>query len=92
MSSKADNALEHVHNLYLMQFKMLDLLQQDLSTPEARREARENMKEFQQMLSRADWRYMGGEDVLESLKSLPSEMEVKLKTSRASVRGVHKKR
>ena len=80
--SKADNALEHVHNLYLMQFKMLDLLQQDLSTPEARKEARENMKEFQQLLRRADWRYMGGEDVLDALRTLPSEMEFKLKATR----------
>ena len=81
MTNKADAALAHVHNLYLMQFKMLDLLQQDLSTPEARREARENMKEFQTLLRRADWRYMGGEDVLQALRSLPSEMEVKLKTT-----------
>ena len=88
MSTKAEAALEHVHNLYLMQFKMLDLLQQELTTPEARREARENMKEFQLLLRKADWRYMGGEDVLLSLKSLPSEMEQKLKTSRVSVRAM----
>ncbi len=92
MTSKADNALEHVHNLYLMQFKMLDLLQQDLQTPEARREARENMKEFQSLLRKADWRYMGGEDVWEALKTLPKEMDTKLKTSRVSVKGVKKKR
>ena len=89
--SKADNALQHVHNLYLMQFKMLDLLQQDLGTAEARREARDNMKEFQKLLRKADWRYMGGEDVLESLKSLPSEMELKLKTRTASVRAMKRK-
>ena len=77
--TKANSALEHVHNLYLMQFKMLDLLQQDLTTPEARREARENMREFQTLLRKADWRYMGGEDVLESLKTIPNEMESKLK-------------
>ena len=84
--SKAEAALQHVHNLYLMQFKMLDLLQQDLTTPEARREARDNMKEFQQLLRKADWRYMGGEDVLDALRMLPSEMEMKLRTSTASVR------
>ena len=81
-TDKADAALSHVHNLYLMQFKMIDLLRQDLSTPEARREARENMKEFQSLLRRADWRYMGGEDVLESLKALPTEIESKLKVTR----------
>ena len=92
MSSKAEAALEHVHNLYLMQFKMLDLLQQELTTPEARREARDNMKEFQSLLRKADWRYMGGEDVLNALRNLPSEMESKLKTSTASVRAMNKKR
>ena len=91
-TTKADAALEHVHNLYLMQFKMLDLLQQELSTPEARREARENMKQFQQLLSKADWRYMGGEDVLQAMRALPTEVELKLKTSTASVRAMGKKR
>ena len=91
MSSKADAALQHVQNLYLMQFKMLDMLQQDLTTPQARREARENMKEFKTLLRKADWRYMGGEDVLESLKTLPSEIERKLKTSTASVRAIKRK-
>ncbi len=91
MTTKADAALAHVHNLYLMQWKMLDLLQQDLATPEARKEARENMKEFQDLLRKADWRYMGGEDVLEALKSLPSEMEMKLKTSRVSVGAMKRK-
>lgn len=90
MTTKAEAALQHVHNLYVMQFKMLDLLQQDLATPQARKEARENMKEFQQLLRKADWRYMGGEDVLESLKTLPNEVEMKLKTSRVSVKAMKK--
>ncbi|MSR87190.1 hypothetical protein EXS70_03400 [Candidatus Peribacteria bacterium] len=91
MKNKADSALQHVHNLYLMQFKMLDLLSQDLLSPEARKEARENMKQFQQLLRKADYRYMGGEDVWQALKKLPTEIELKLKTSRASVRKMKKK-
>lgn len=79
MTNKADTALQHVQNLYLMQLKILDLLDQELNTPQARREARANIKEFQQLLRLADWRYMGGEDVLESLKALPVELEQKLK-------------
>lgn len=82
MTTRADLALQHVHNLYLMQFKMLDLLERDLQTPEARKEARQNMREFQTLLQRADWRYMGGEDVLQSLQAIPTEMEMKLKESR----------
>ena len=82
MTTRGDLALQHVHNLYLMQFKMLDLLERDLQTPEARKEAREKMKEFQSLLSQADWRYMGGEDVLQSLQAIPTEMEMKLKESK----------
>ena len=78
MTTKADLALQHVHTLYLMQFKLLDLLERDLSTPQARREARASIKEFQKLLMSADWRYMGGEDVVEALKTLPVEIESKL--------------
>ncbi len=82
MTTRADLALQHVHNMYLMQFTLLDLLERDLQTPEARKEARHAMKEFQSLLQSADWRYMGGEDVLESLQTIPQEMEQKLKVSR----------
>ena len=78
MPNKADIALEHIHNLYLMQFKILELLQEELRTPQARKEARASIKEFQKLLRMADARYMGGEDVWESLKSLPKELEQKL--------------
>lgn len=77
--SRADTALEHVHNLYVMQLQILDLLNQELNTPEARRQARAQIKEFQHLLRLADARYMGGEDVWEALKSLPKELEEKLK-------------
>lgn len=76
--SKADTALEHIHNLYVMQLQILDLLDRRLSTPQARREARAQIKEFQKLLRLADARYMGGEDVLEALKALPKELEEKL--------------
>ena len=76
--TKADTALEHIHNLYVMQMQILDLLDQELNTPEARRQARAQIKEFQRLLRLADARYMGGEDVWESLKTLPKELEQKL--------------
>ena len=75
MTNKADTALQHVQNLYLMQLKILDLLDQELNTPQARREARANIKEFQQLLRLADWRDMGGGDVLEAFKAFPSGVE-----------------
>lgn len=76
--SKADLALEHIHNLYGMQLKMLDMLDKKLNTPQARKEARASIKEFQKLLRLADARYMGGEDLWEALKSLPKELEQKL--------------
>lgn len=78
MPTKADTALEHIHNLYVLQLQILELLDRRLSTPQARREARAQIKEFQRLLRLADARYMGGEDVLEALKALPKELEQKL--------------
>ena len=77
--SQADTALAHIHHLYVMQLEILDLLDQELNTPEARKRARAQIKEFQRLLRLADARYMGGEDVWEALKSLPKELEHKLK-------------
>ncbi len=81
--SRADNALARVQNLYVMQSKLLHLLESDLdlSNPDVRREVRGSMKEFEELLSKADWRYMGGMDVWETLKNLPAEMSQKLKAS-----------
>ena len=76
--SKADTALEHIHNLYMVQLQILDMLDQKLNTPASRKEARASIKEFQKLLRMADARYMGGEDVWEALKSLPKELEQKL--------------
>lgn len=73
-------AIEHIHNLYVMQSQIIDLLDRDLSTPKARKEARANIREFQKLLRVADWRYMGGEDVLEALKSLSVELQRRLKS------------
>lgn len=77
--TNADIALEHIHHLYGMQLQILDLLDRELNTPQARREARAQIKEFQRLLRLADARYMGGEDVWEALKALPKELAQKLK-------------
>lgn len=72
-------AIAHIHNLYVMQSQIIDLLDRDLNTPKARKEARANIREFQKLLRAADWRYMGGEDVLEALKSLSAELQQRLR-------------
>lgn len=79
-----DRALEKVQTLYVMQIQLLDLLDRDLSDPVVRKEVKSHMKQFQTLLAQADWRYMGGEDVWEALKSLPQEMARKLKESSLS--------
>ncbi len=79
--NKADRAIENIHNLYVMQFQLLDLLESDLRDAERRKEVKKTMKEFEALLSKADWRYMGGMEVWESLKNLPVEMSKKLRES-----------
>lgn len=81
-----DRALEKIQTLYVMQTELIHALTGDLSDPRARKHARHQMREFEVLLGQADHRYMGGEDVLESLKSLPIEMSQKLKTSRVIVK------
>lgn len=79
--TQSDRALERVQNLYLLQTKLITSLDADLRDPLLRKEVRSTMKEFQQLLDQVDWRYMGGEDVLESLRQLPSEVVLKMKKS-----------
>lgn len=76
---RVDSGLEHVQNLYLLQMELLSSLEGDLSDPKARRQMRISVAEFEKLLRRADRRYMGGDDVYESLKSIPSEVEERLK-------------
>jgi hypothetical protein len=87
MTNKSDAAMERVHNLYMMQCILLDMLAQDLRDPDMRKEAQSTVREFKKLLDQADWRYMGGEDVLESLKTIPSEMTQKLKIETPRVSG-----
>lgn len=82
--TRADIALQDLHTLYSMQFELLEMLDQDLSDPRARKSARDSMKRFQELLDRADHRYMGGEDVLESLQKIPVEIDGKLRETKVT--------
>jgi hypothetical protein len=79
--TNADRALDRVHNLYLLQTKLLTSLESDLRDPDARKEVRTAMREFEKLLNVVDWRYMGGMDVFDSLVKLPAEIILKLRTS-----------
>lgn len=74
-----DTGLEHVQNLYVLQMELLSSLDGDLTDPKARRQMRDSVQEFEKLLRRADRRYMGGDDVYESLKQIPDEVETRLK-------------
>jgi hypothetical protein len=78
--SKADLALERVHNLYLLQTKLISSLEADLRNADLRKDVRSTIRKFQELLDQVDWRYMGGIDVLESLKQLPGEVNGKMKS------------
>ncbi|MBI1812973.1 hypothetical protein HY285_03130 [Candidatus Peregrinibacteria bacterium] len=81
--SKADLALEHVQNLYMLQIQLFQILDSDVRSPRDRRQALEHVKRFQSLLRKADHRYMGGEDVVASLKQLPVEVTAKIAPRRA---------
>jgi hypothetical protein len=74
-----DQALERVHNLYLLQTKLIDSLDGNLGDPDVRKEVRENIKQFEQLLRKADWRFMGGEDVLETLRQIPGTVNQRIR-------------
>jgi hypothetical protein len=74
------SALERVHALYILQTKLLQIAEQDLKDPDVRKMLRSDVREFEELLDEADWHYMGGTDVLESLRQIPGEMSQLLKS------------
>ncbi|MDD3896435.1 MAG: hypothetical protein PHU04_01130 [Candidatus Peribacteraceae bacterium] len=84
--SKSD--LSVVQNLYLLQVDLAEFLHSDLSDPQERRVARERMREFSSLLRQADWRYMGGEDVLDSLKDVQQQIVRKINSPQAAKKQV----
>ncbi len=69
-----------VQNLYHLQLDLQKYLEGDLSDPQERREARERAREFSVLLKQADWRYMGGEDVLTGLQDMEREVKERINT------------
>ena len=84
------NDLTVVQNLYLLQVDLLKFLESDLNDPEERKQARKQMKEFADLLKKADWRYMGGEDVLDSMQQMQGVIAEKInrKPATSSVRRI----
>lgn len=74
------SGLATVQRLYLMQIELLDLLADGLRDPDARKKARECVREFSSLLRQADPSYMGGEDVLASLRRIEQKVSEKLRS------------
>ncbi|MFA6259381.1 MAG: hypothetical protein WCX29_02110 [Candidatus Peribacteraceae bacterium] len=68
-----------VQDLYLLQVDLQQKLQSGVQDPKERKEARKQAKEFSAMLQQVDWRCMGGEDVLQSLRETEQEVMQKLR-------------
>lgn len=74
--------IELVQQLYLMQVDLHNMTKNKL-TPREKAEAKKQVREFRSLLRKADWKYMGGEDVLESLKETEREVQDKLRSAKS---------
>ena len=74
MSSKKENALSKVQDLYLMQMALWSFLDDTEKNVEKYQSAQKTLREFKALLKEVDWQYMGGEDVLASLQWIPQEV------------------
>lgn len=81
MSSKSDLGLQRVQDLYAMHMELVRALSADLSNPDVRKEIQKRMREFGSLLAKVDYRYMGGEDVLEAMREFPREVRDLLRYS-----------
>lgn len=82
---KQSSGLATVQNLYLMQFQLMGYLQGGIRSENQAKEAKQCLRQFKSLLGEADPRYMGGEDVIETLQNIQDEMSYRLKarTSRS---------
>lgn len=77
--AKQSSGLATVHNLYVMQFQLMEYLQRGIRTENQVKEARQCLREFSDLLGVANPDYMGGEDVYETLEKIQDEMSSRLK-------------
>lgn len=76
----SQHALTKVHDLYAMQIELWKHLRQgNFQNPTQRKETQKCLREFSRLLDQVDWHYMGGEDVLESLRLMRGEVSAQLR-------------
>lgn len=83
--SKQQSALAKVQDLYLIQVELWRFLDAPIAqvTPDAVCEAKKHLRAFSDLLTHADWQYMGGEDVVETLRAMRAEVDAKIKRTTA---------
>lgn len=62
-----------------MQVELWNFLDGSATDSDKVKSAQKTLKEFKALLKEVDWQVMGGEDVLESLQTIPLEVNAKLK-------------
>jgi len=84
--------LDKVHALYVMQMDLWKILDGRVRSEAQLQEARRQLREFSKLLKEVDWRYMGGEDVYQTLEQVSLEADRKLRTKMEKQRVPVKKR
>ena len=79
----SQSALSKVHDLYVMQIELWKHLREgNFQNVKQRKETQKCLKQFSRLLNQVDWHYMGGEDVLETLRTMRSEVSARLRNIR----------
>ena len=92
MSTKKESALTKVQTLYIMQVELWNFLDGSITDADKVKSAQKTLKEFKALLKEVDWQVMGGEDVLESMQLIPTEVNAKLKKKPAKRQAVAMKK
>ncbi|MFA7681548.1 MAG: hypothetical protein WCX61_00795 [Candidatus Peribacteraceae bacterium] len=90
------NELDKVHDLYIMQIELWKVLDGHVRGEKQLTEARKRLRQFTKLLKEVDWRYMGGEDVYQTLEEMGLQADRKLRAkaeqqTRKTVKAVAKK-
>jgi hypothetical protein len=81
--SVSQSALSKVHDLYVMQIELWKHLRAgNFQNDKRRKETQKCLRQFSRLLDEVDWHYMGGEDVLESLRAIRGEVSARLRNIR----------
>jgi len=89
-NTQKSSGLTTVQNLYVMQMQLMGYLQGGTLTQDQAKEATQCLKQFTSLLGEADPKYMGGEDVLETLQDIQQKMAERLKARAARSRTARK--